>query len=187
MFIIRWTHHGARDGVSYECRLFFHSPLHLSRPAVHSLLRLLQILTNTNWPQVGFVQPEEHSYAYTLTDTFPVSESTHFFVVVFPESFLKATDSGALMSRRPPCVVPFPTFLHLQDVPQVTEGVRNVSSLKLSMTLCCGYVEPEVEKGHGPSQGEDYHPFFFFWVVLQWMLPLNSFYYKVYSVLLLTQ
>lgn len=145
------------------------------------------ILTNTNWPQVGFVQPEEHSYAYTLTDTFPVSESTHFFVVVFPESFLKATDSGALMSRRPPCVVPFPTFLHLQDVPQVTEGVRNVSSLKLSMTLCCGYVEPEVEKGHGPSQGEDYHPFFFFWVVLQWMLPLNSFYYKVYSVLLLTQ
>lgn len=106
------------------------------------------ILTNTNWPQVVFfflVQPEEHTW--TLTDTFPVSESTHFFVVVFPESFLKATDSGALMSRRSPCVVPFPTFLHLQDVPQVTEGVRNVSSLKLSMTLCCGYVEPQVEKG----------------------------------------
>lgn len=106
------------------------------------------------------VQPEEHTW--TLTDTFPVSESTHFVVVVFPESFLKATDSGALMSRHSPCVVPFPTFLHLQDVPQVTEGVRNVSSSKLSMTLCCGYVEPQVEKGTQTKSRWRLPSFFFF-------------------------
>lgn len=106
------------------------------------------ILTNTNWPQVvvffwcNLKNTHEHSQIHS-----PCLNQRILLLLFFPESFLKATDSGALMSRRSPCVVPFPTFLHLQDVPQVTEGVRNVSSLKLSMTLCCGYVEPQVEKG----------------------------------------